>query len=343
MPTAKLAKEEILRRAFTGRRVLVTGGTGSLGKVLLRRLLEHPVESVKVISRDEAKQYFLSKEINDPRLSFQIGDVRNLTDVTEALQDIDYVFNAAALKQVPTCEYAAHQAVRTNIDGPENIVKAIAQNRLPVQKVICISTDKACKPVNVMGMTKAIQERIFIQGNLRCPGTTFVCARYGNILASRGSLIPLFHKFIEQGKPLTVTTEDMTRFLLNLDEAVDLIFDALTRGEKGEIFIPRVMSGKILDIAEIFEEMSDSKIVVTGLRPGEKVHEILIAEEEASRTYESLNRYIIAPQLKELMPSLEGFPKIEEYSSNSALVDKETLRARLDKEQLLPGQFKEKL
>ncbi|HSM85259.1 MAG TPA: polysaccharide biosynthesis protein, partial [Candidatus Limnocylindrales bacterium] len=201
---------------FENKRVLVTGGTGSLGKVLVRRLLsgrEGLPAKIIVFSRDEAKQHFMRLDYQHKasatdeviynnfrqRLEFRIGDVRDYHSVAGALRDADIVFNAAALKQVPTCEYFPFEAVRTNIEGPENIVRAIQTQKLPVETVVGISTDKACKPVNAMGMTKAIQERLFIQANMRCEKTRFVCARYGNVLASRGSVIPLFHDQIRAG------------------------------------------------------------------------------------------------------------------------------------------------
>ena len=194
-----------------------------------------------VLSRDEAKQhemrvsYLTSKVPTDEviynnfrrLLEFRIGDVRDFHSVSSALQNVDVVFNAAALKQVPSCEYFPYEAVMTNISGPENIVRAIRELRLPIETVVGISTDKACKPVNVMGMTKALQERVFLTANIDCPGTRFICVRYGNVLASRGSVIPLFHEQIRTGGPVTITTEDMTRFLLSLDQAVDTVFAAL--------------------------------------------------------------------------------------------------------------------
>jgi UDP-glucose 4-epimerase len=219
-------------------------------------------------------------------LTFRIGDVRDFHSVASALRDGDVVFNAAALKQVPTCEYFPYEAVQTNIGGPENIVRAIRELHLPIETVVGISTDKACKPVNVMGMTKAIQERVFIQANLDCLQTRFMCVRYGNVLASRGSVIPLFHDQIRDGGPLTFTTPEMTRFLLSLDDAVDIIFAAVRDGQRGETFIPRVPSARITDLAEVLIDGRPIEIKVTGVRPGEKLHEILISEEEIYRTAE---------------------------------------------------------
>jgi FlaA1/EpsC-like NDP-sugar epimerase len=302
---------------LSNKTILVTGGTGSLGKVLIRRLLSGEVGTPKkiiVLSRDEAKQhemrisYLNSKAPTDEviynnfrrLLEFRIGDVRDFHSVSSALQGVDVVFNAAALKQVPSCEYFPFEAVKTNIEGPENIVRAIRELKLPVDTVVGISTDKACKPVNVMGMTKAIQERIFIKANMDCPGTRFICVRYGNVLASRGSVIPLFHEQILSGGPLTITTTDMTRFLLSLDQAVDTIFAAIKHAKRGDTYIPRVPSANVTDIAKILIGKRPVKTVVTGIRPGEKVHEILVSEEEAHRTISRGDYYVIQPILPEI-------------------------------------------
>ncbi|HEX5964517.1 MAG TPA: polysaccharide biosynthesis protein, partial [Pyrinomonadaceae bacterium] len=247
---------------LTGKRVLVTGGTGSLGKVLVRRLLSGEMgvpKQITVFSRDEAKQHSMRLAFERLRiatdeviyhnferlLQFRIGDVRDPHSVATALNDADVVFNAAALKQVPSCEYFPYEAVQTNITGAENIIRAIRESRIPVETVVGVSTDKACKPVNVMGMTKAIQERLFVRANLDAEQTRFIGVRYGNVLASRGSVIPLFHEQIRHGRPITITTSDMTRFLLSLEQAVDTIFAALREGARGEIYIPRVPSAKV--------------------------------------------------------------------------------------------------
>ena len=229
---------------FEGKRILITGGTGSLGQVLTRRILggeRGAPRKVVVLSRDEAKQHamrlsYLHQEATTDEviyqnfmraLEFRIGDVRDYGDVCSAVRDADIVVNAAALKQVPTCEYFPEQAVLTNCIGPMNIVRAIREHAYPVETVVGVSTDKACKPVSVMGMTKAVQERVFVSANILSPGTRFVCVRYGNVLASRGSVIPLFHEQIRRGGPVTVTRPEMSRFLLSLDLAVDTVLEAL--------------------------------------------------------------------------------------------------------------------
>src|SRR5690349_7503861 len=272
-------------RPLDGKHIVVTGGTGSLGKVLIRRLLGGEMgrpRRVTVFSRDEAKQHDMRLHYKnrvaatdeivyrnfEELLEFVIGDVRDFHALSAVVRRADVVFNAAALKQVPTCEYYPFEAVQTNIAGPENIVRAIREHRLPVDTVVGVSTDKACKPVNVMGMTKAIQERVFITGNLSCPDTRFICVRYGNVLASRGSVIPLFHDQIKTGGPVTITTPDMTRFLLSLDQAVDTIFAAVRDAYKGETFIPRVPAARMLDLAKALVGDRKIDIKVTGIRPG---------------------------------------------------------------------------
>ena len=301
----------------------MTGGTGSLGKVLVRRLLKGDIGlpgKVIVFSRDEAKQHFMRLEFQqqlsatdeviyhnfEQLLQFRIGDVRDYPSVVSALRDADVVINAAAMKQVPTCEYFPFEAVRTNVMGAEHIVRGIQEFRLAVDTVVGVSTDKACKPVNVMGMTKALQERIFIQGNMRAPTTRFICVRYGNVLASRGSVIPLFHDQIKKGGPLTITTTEMTRFLLSLDTAVDTIFEALGSAGPGETYVPRAASARIVDVAEalIGDRSVDTK--VTGIRPGEKVHEIMVSEDEAVRTVERGQWYAILPMLPEISGNQTG-------------------------------------
>src|SRR5450432_1231216 len=338
---------------FEGKRILITGGTGSLGKTLVRRLLDgsagNPAKII-VLSRDEAKQHAMRIEYqhkiaatdeiiyrNFQRLlEFRIGDVRDSHSVTQALRDADIVFNAAALKQVPTCEYFPYEAVCTNIGGPENIIRAIQKHDLPIETVVGISTDKACKPVNAMGMTKAIQERIFIQANMRCTGTRFVCARYGNVLASRGSVIPLFHDQIRNGGPVTVTTADMTRFLLSLEQAVDTIIAAVKEGLPGETFIPRVPSALVTNVAKALIADRRIEIKITGIRPGEKIHESMVSEEEAHRTIQRGDYYVIQSMLPEVCDSAAGDNSLsKEFSSSDDVMDFEQTIALLKRERLM--------
>lgn len=337
---------------FKDKTILITGGTGSLGKVLLRRLLkgdQGQPKRIVVFSRDEAKQNDLRLEYQHGKAStdeviyrnfmetlvFRIGDVRDYSAVCTALHGIDIVFNAAALKQVPTCEYFPFEAVQTNIVGPENIVRAIRDLRLPVEIVVGVSTDKAVKPVNVMGMTKALQERVFLRANLEAPQTKFVAVRYGNVLASRGSVIPLFHEQIRNGGPLTITHAEMTRFLLSLDEAVDTIFAAVRGGRRGETYIPRVPAARITDLASVLIGSRPIKTVVTGIRPGEKLHEILISEDEAHRTLRRGDYYVVGPILPELAVEKADGSLQREYSSADDLMSRSELEAMLRQRQLL--------
>jgi len=340
-------------RIFDGKRLLITGGTGSLGKVLVQRILSGEMgdpANVIVFSRDEAKQYFMRIGYESKvaatdeviyrnfqrKLQFWIGDIRDPDSVASALRNVDVVINAAAMKQVPTCEYYPYEAVRTNIDGAENIVRAIQKHNLKIETVVGVSTDKACKPVNVMGMTKALQERIFIQGNMRCQNTRFVCVRYGNVLASRGSVIPLFHSQIRSGGPVTITTPEMTRFLLSLHDAVDTIFAAVSSGLPGETYIPRVPSSRIVDVAKVLIDGRPIETVVTGIRPGEKIHEILINEEEASRTADRGKWYAILPILPEIRGEGAGPGCLKkEYSSMDDIMELEETRQLLKTRRLM--------
>jgi UDP-glucose 4-epimerase len=292
-------------------------------------------ESVTVFSRDEAKQHYMrldfmnNKTATDEvifencrrRLKFVIGDIRDYSSVLRVARNADIVFSAAALKQVPSCEYFPWEAVRTNIEGAENLTRAISQSNLPVETVVGISTDKACKPVNVMGMTKAIQERVYIEGNLRAPETRFICARYGNVLASRGSVVPLFLDQIAAGGPVTITTEDMTRFLLTLEDAVDTIFAAVRTAAPGETYIPQCPSAKMTDLAAYLIGDRDVETVITGIRPGEKIHEILLSEEESTRTIRGYEGYYaLRPMLPELARPVDEPAIVGDYSSEHALM-----------------------
>jgi UDP-glucose 4-epimerase len=341
---------------LTGKRVVVTGGTGSFGQVLVRRLLEGDAglpSEITVFSRSEATQHSMRlafqhrqvatddivyEENRHQRLHFQIGDVANYPAVCSVLRKADVVFHAAALKQVPTAEYHPFEAVRTNVIGAENIVQAIREHDFPIETVMGVSTDKACKPVNVMGMTKAIQERILAQGAIDCPGTRFLLARYGNVLASRGSVIPLFNQQIRSGGPVTVTTPEMTRFLLSLEDAVDIVFAALRDGSSGETWIPRVPAARMVDVAAALIGDRDIEVKVTGIRPGEKIHEVLVSEEEAARTYDRGDYLTIEPILPELRKDdLPGTPFDElEYSSGNELIDIAAVGELMKRHGLMP-------
>ena len=318
---------------FEGLRILVTGGTGSLGKTVVRRLLAGTAgrpARVTVFSRDEAKQHdmrlsYLHREAatdeviyrhSQELLAFRIGDVRDYGAIARALADADVVVHAAALKQVPSCEYFPAEAVATNVLGAINIVRAIHEQRLPIQTVVGISTDKACKPVNVMGMTKAVMERIFVEANVHSAGARYVCVRYGNVIASRGSVVPLFVDQIAKGGPVTITMREMTRFLLSLDRAVDTVFAAIAEAQPGETYVPRVPAARVVDIAETLIDGRDIPLLDVGIRPGEKVHEIMVSEEECHRTIERGGYYVICPMLPELRRAPIDQPaRTSEYSS----------------------------
>lgn len=333
-----------MKNNLEGKRILVTGGTGSLGKTLVRRLLTGEMgrpEKITVFSRDEAKQHFMRLEYLHKTaatddviyensldvLNFRIGDVRDPSSLLSAMRDVDVVFHAAALKQVPSCEYFPYEAVLTNIIGAENVVKAIRENDLQLERVVGISTDKACKPINVMGMTKALQERILIEGNRDCSKTNITCVRYGNVIASRGSIVPLFVEQVKNNQPLTVTLPEMTRFLLSLDRAVDTVFAAIGSGKRGETYIPKVPAARITDVAKCLMGDKDLEIVYTGIRPGEKIHEIMVSEEECFRTVERDGYYVILPVLPELRDDMEAQNTLEnEYSSKDDNISVEELR-----------------
>lgn len=338
-------------KPLEGKRILVTGGTGSLGQTLVRRLLTGEMgrpANITVFSRDEAKQHYMRLEYmhkqaatddviyqnSQDLLNFRIGDVRDPSAVVAAIREADVIFNAAALKQVPSCEYFPYEAVQTNINGAQNIVRAVREHRLPVELVIGVSTDKACKPINVMGMTKALQERIFIEANRDTPDTRFMCVRYGNVIASRGSIVPLFVEQVQNNKPLTVTLPEMTRFLLSLDKAADTIFAAINDGNRGETFVPQVPSAKMVDVAKALMGDKDLPIVFTGIRPGEKVHEIMVSEEECFRTEERDGFYAILPVLPELRIHQDvKIALTEEYSSKDRNLSVEDLRSLLGSSQ----------
>jgi len=333
-----------MEKVLEGKRVLVTGGTGSLGRPLVQRILNGDLgnpASVTVFSRDEGKHHQMKADwkhertaTNDifyhnfeERLEFRLGDVRDYQALVPAVRNAEVIFHAAALKQVPSCEYFPYEAVRTNIDGANNLVRAIRSNDTPVEKVVGISTDKACKPVNVMGMTKAIQERVLLEGNIGQKQVDFTCVRYGNVVSSRGSAIPFFRDQVRHGGPVTLTTKDMTRFLITLDQAVDAVFDSVLYAKRGEIFVPRIPAARIIDVAHAMIGGRDITIEEVGIRPGEKVHELLISEEESVRTIERAGTFRESYYaVTSILPEISGGPVEEpairgEYSSRSEIMD----------------------
>ena len=333
--------------------ILVTGGTGSMGKTFVHRVLTGELgvpRKVIVLSRDEAKQHEMRLDYLHRRVStddviysnfrnvleFRIGDVRAYDDVCSALRGADIVVNAAALKQVPTCEYFPIQAIQTNCVGAYNIVRAIEENGYPVKTVVGISTDKACKPVNVMGMTKAVQERIFVAANILNERTRFICVRYGNVLASRGSVIPLFQEQIRAGGPVTITDPRMTRFLLSLDQAVDTVLAALKDARRGETWVPRAPSATVLNLAKAMIGEQKIPLKTVGVRPGEKMHEIMVSEEEIHHCARRGEYMVIRPMLPELRRDQGDEPNAldREYSSEDAVLDLPATAALLKKHKL---------
>lgn len=316
---------------FEGKKILITGGAGSLGSALVRRLLSDTTvpDRITILSRDEAKHHAMRLAYQKrsaatdeiiyqdfkERVRFQIGDVRDFHSVCQALKGVDMVFHAAAIKQVPNIEYNPFEATRTNVGGMENIISAIAEHDLPVKKVIGISTDKACKPINAYGMTKALMERVTIAANLRCPNTIFCLTRYGNVMGSVGSVIPLFTYQKAMGLTLTVTHPEMTRFMLTLDRAVDTIFISAKYGQAGEILVPKIKSSRVIDIAKAISE----NIGYTGIRPGERLHEPLISTEEWPYRVDTPDYIVIRPQLPELLTG-EIDTEMNEYSSANELM-----------------------
>ena len=286
-----------------GKRFLVTGGTGSFGKYIASALLQGGAKEIVIFSRDEDKQYSMEFEYRDnsDRLRFVIGDVRDVNSLIKATRGIDIVFHAAALKQIPSTENNVIEAIRTNSIGAQNVVDAALENN--VGKVIGISTDKAVEPINSMGMTKALQEKIFILGNKYRDNrkTKFSLVRYGNVIGSRGSVIPVFKKQLENGQKLKVTHEEMTRFIITLSQAKHLVATALYLMKGGEIFIPKIRSLKIIDLAEVLlqrNKQSTGKVTITGVRPGEKLHETLISPPESLHTIEEKDYFIVLPQIQ---------------------------------------------
>jgi FlaA1/EpsC-like NDP-sugar epimerase len=335
------AKGVSVKHMLDGAAVLVTGGTGSLGQAFIRRVLRGERGTpTKVIafSRDEAKHHAMKttwKHLHaatddiyysnfEELIQFWIGDVRDYEMVRRAVAESDIVIHAAAMKQVPTCEYFPAQAVATNIIGAENVVRA-ARATPRVQTVVAISTDKACKPINVMGMTKAIQERIVVEGNLHQDHCRMAAVRYGNVLSSRGSVIPLFLDQIAHGGPVTITLPQMTRFLLSLDRAVDTIFEALESAHGGDVIVPKIDSARVEDIALALIGDREIEIIRIGIRPGEKIHEILVSEEEAFRTVERNGYYVVQPLLPEFRSGDTLQPLSGEYSSADAVLTGEGL------------------
>ena len=281
---------------FDGQTILITGGTGSFGNAVLRRFLKTEVGQIRIFSRDEKKQDEMRHEYQDAKLKFYIGDVRNLDSLQEAMAGVDLVFHAAALKQVPSCEFYPIEAIRTNSLGADNVLQAALDNR--VRHVVVLSTDKAAYPINAMGMSKALAEKIMVARSRVAgeKGLVFCGTRYGNVMASRGSVIPLFIQQVEAGLPLTVTDPHMTRFMMTLDDAVDLVLYAFEHGQPGDLFVQKAPAATIATLAEAIKRLlkADNPLKLIGTRHGEKLYETLLTREEMARA-EDLDRYYRIP------------------------------------------------
>ena len=281
---------------FEGKTILITGGTGSFGQAVVDRFLETDIKEIRVFSRDEKKQDDLRKHYNHPKLKFYLGDVRDSLSVETAMRNVDFVFHAAALKQVPSCEFFPIEAVKTNILGTENVIQAAIREH--VQKVICLSTDKAAYPINAMGISKAMMEKVFVAKSRNVdPNETLICGtRYGNVMASRGSVIPLFIEKIKHGEPLTVTDPDMTRFLMSLEEAVELVIHAFKHAHTGDIMVQKAPASTVGDLAQALLELfeADNEIKIIGTRHGEKKAETLLTREEYAQS-EDMGDYFRVP------------------------------------------------
>ncbi len=310
---------------FNDKVLLITGGTGSFGNAVLRRFLDTEIKEIRVFSRDEKKQEDMRIELAHPKLKFYIGDVRNYDSIFAALQGSDFVFHAAALKQVPSCEFYPMEAVRTNVLGTENLLNAALA--CGVKKVITLSTDKAVYPINAMGISKAMMEKLMIAKARMTDesATVFSGTRYGNVMASRGSVIPLFVKQIKEGKPLTVTDPHMTRFLMSLDDAVDLVLYAFSNANQGDIFVQKAPASTIQDLAiavrEIFEANNEIKVI--GTRHGEKLYETLLTREELAKAEDLGGYFRIVPDDRDLnygkyfTEGQEQVSHIEDYNSHN--------------------------
>lgn len=273
---------------FDGKVLLVTGGTGSFGHAVVERFLKTNIKEIRILSRDEKKQDDMRKQYDNPKLKFYIGDIRDYTAIKGAFRGVDYVFGAAALKQVPSCEFFPMEAVKTNVIGSDNVISACLANH--VKKAIFLSTDKAAYPINAMGMTKALMEKnVIARSRQMKEGDPVLClTRYGNVMASRGSVIPLFLEQIKEGKPLTITNPEMTRFMMTLEDAVDLVLYAFEHGEQGDLFVQKAPSATIETLAKAVLSLTKSDVGVQyiGTRHGEKLYETLVTEEEMLRAYD---------------------------------------------------------
>lgn len=309
---------------FNDKTLLITGGTGSFGNAVLRRFIATPVRQIRILSRDEKKQDDMRKRYNDPKVKFYIGDVRDPQSVMNAMRGVDYVYHAAALKQVPSCEFYPLEAVKTNVLGTEHVLEAAIQ--AGVERVVCLSTDKAVYPINAMGMSKAMMEKVLVAKS-RSGGSTVICGtRYGNVMASRGSVIPLFIEQIKAGKSITVTDPEMTRFMMTLADAVDLALYAFQHGKAGDLFVQKAPAATIGTLVQALTEMlgrPEHEVRVIGTRHGEKLYEALLSREEMLSAEDLGGYYRIPPDLRDLNYDkyfAVGEPRmnaVEDYNSHN--------------------------
>jgi len=310
---------------FKNKILLITGGTGSFGHAVMKRFLHTPVKEIRIFSRDEKKQDDMRKEYKNDKLKFYIGDVRDIQSVRNAMNGVDYIFHAAALKQVPSCEFFPLEAVKTNVLGTDNVLTAAIEYE--VKKVICLSTDKAAYPINAMGISKAMMEKVFMAKSKTVdPDKTLICGtRYGNVMASRGSVIPLFVEQIKSGQPLTVTNPEMTRFLMSLEEAVELVVFAYKHAEAGDLMVQKAPASTIADLAQALKELfkADNEIRVIGTRHGEKLYETLLTKEEYLTARDMGNYFQVSADKRDLNYDkyfVEGDEKLStehEYTSHN--------------------------
>lgn len=310
---------------FHNKTLLITGGTGSFGNAVLDKFLDTDLKEIRIFSRDEKKQDDMRKKYNNPKIKFYIGDVRDINSIRNAMHGVDYIFHAAALKQVPSCEFFPMEAVKTNVIGTDNMLNAAIE--VGVKKVICLSTDKAAYPINAMGTSKAMMEKVFVAKARNVdPERTLICGtRYGNVMASRGSVIPLFVEQLKQGQPLTVTDGDMTRFMMSLEEAVDLVMFAFENAEAGDIMVQKAPAATIYTLTEALQKIFDTDVPVNtiGIRHGEKMYESLLTTEEAAHAIDMGGFYRVPSDKRDLNygkffdEGMEALPHLEEYNSDN--------------------------
>ncbi|MGL5541078.1 MAG: polysaccharide biosynthesis protein [Erysipelotrichaceae bacterium] len=326
------------KNIFEGKTLLITGGTGSFGNAVLDGFLNTDIKEIRIFSRDELKQDNMRRHYKNDKLKFYIGDVRDLPSIKNAMHGVDYVFHAAALKQVPSCEFFPIEAVKTNVMGTENVLTAAIE--AGVKKVICLSTDKAAYPVNAMGCSKAMMEKVIVAKSRTVDPekTSICCTRYGNVMASRGSVIPLFIELIKQGKDLTLTDPNMTRFIMSLEEAVELVIFAFENAQSGDIMVQKAPACTIEVLAQALKELFDSKVEnrVIGIRHGEKKYETLLTNEECANAIDMGNFYRVPCDARDLNYAAyftdgnEELTKLSEFNSNNTdLLDVEQVKEKL--------------